>query len=352
MIFVVPDPASAAPISGGNLYNLRLLAALREAGADPQVVDRTGAEAAVRARAASVFVDSLYLDDLPHLRRLAPASSHVFLVAHYLPTLVARGEPPQLAELSSAEREALAAADGFVAPSEFMAAVLGALGAPPRPVGVVAPGMDPALALARTRRQQAEPQHSVPRTPLEAIVVANLVPGKGLQRLFAALAPHLAAGAPLRLTVIGSATMDVEYAAACRACVAGDPALARAVRFVGTLSHAETLARVAQSDLFVSASRMESFGLALAEARALGVPIVARDGGNVAVHVSPEAGGVLCADDAALAAVCARLAREPAELARAAAAAGAARGPVRTWAEAARDVLLLSRLATRTPATA
>jgi glycosyltransferase involved in cell wall biosynthesis len=344
MIFVVPDPASAAPISGGNLYNLRLLAALREAGADPQVVDRTGAEAAVRARAASVFVDSLYLDDLPHLRRLAPASSYVFLVAHYLPTLVARGEPPQLAELSSAEREALAAADGFVAPSEFMAAVLGALGAAPRPVGVVAPGMDPALALARTRRQQAEPQHSVPRTPLEAIVVANLVPGKGLQRLFAALAPHL--------TVIGSATMDVEYAAACRACVAGDPALARAVRFVGTLSHAETLARVAQSDLFVSASRMESFGLALAEARALGVPIVARDGGNVAVHVSPEAGGVLCADDAALAAVCARLAREPAELARAAAAAGAARGPVRTWAEAARDVLLLSRLATRTPATA
>jgi glycosyltransferase involved in cell wall biosynthesis len=86
---------------------------------------------------------------------------------------------------------------------------------------------------------------------------------------------------------------------------------------------------------------MESFGLALAEARALGVPIVARAGGNAAAHVDAAAGGRLVGDDAALAAECALLARDPAErqARRAAAQAARSRSRSRSWADAARDLL-------------
>jgi glycosyltransferase involved in cell wall biosynthesis len=111
------------------------------------------------------------------------------------------------------------------------------------------------------------------------------------------------------------------------------------VRLLGPLPHADTLARVAASDVLLSASRMESFGLALAEARALGVPIVARDAGNAAAHVDARAGGVLVADDAELARECVRLAHDPAELARRRAAARALRPPSRSWADAACDFL-------------
>jgi glycosyltransferase involved in cell wall biosynthesis len=269
------------------------------------------------------------------------------LIAHYLPTLVARGAVPDVAELSSAERAALAAADGFLAPSEFMARALLALGAAPRPVRVVGPGLD----VDSTLRASSERARAAGRAALEAVVVANLVPGKGVLPFLDALAPHLRAGAPLRVNVIGSLVMDPAYAEACRTRVTGDPALAGNVCFAGALPHATSLARVAASDLLVSASRMESFGLALAEARAIGVPILARDGGNARAHVSSCAGGELCGDDAALAAACARLACDPGELARRRAAARAERGPVRSWADGAHDFLALNRDWTNVPVT-
>src|SRR5262249_10204721 len=159
----------------------------------------------------------------------------------------------------------------------YMARALSALGAgaASRPLLVVEPGLDAAL-----RHRGGRPGGE--RDVVHGILVANLVAGKGVLPFLEALAPHLRAGAPVALTVIGSLAMDSVYAAACQERVAREPALAAAVRFVGPLPHAEVLARLDASDLLVSPSRMESFGLALAEARALGVPIVARAGGNAA----------------------------------------------------------------------
>lgn len=292
-LFVIPDVQ--ATISGGNLYNLGLISALRAAGAAPNVIDRTGARGDGRC-----FVDSLYLDDLP---RFAPCH----LLAHYLPALVDGRDA-----LSASERTALLAADGFVAPSAFMAGALARLAPERRPTVVIAPGIETAhVELARASR---------------AVLVANLVPGKGVLPFLRALAPDVA------LAIVGSLDRDPAYAAACR--IAGP-----GVVFLGELSHHDTLAQIAASDFLVSSSRMESFGLALAEARALGVPIVARAGGNAAAHVDETAGGRLCADDDALAAECESLARDRAEIDRRRRAASAHRPTPRTWADAARDFL-------------
>jgi len=328
LVFVIPDVA--AMISGGNVYNAALVSALRAAGAEVHV--RTLADAEVANDAAPGerwLVDSLYLDALPRLRA---RSRRTILLAHYLPSLVAAGAVPSPPALPPAERAALAAADAAVVPSRFMAGALGQLAMAAERIVVVAPGIEvPAAATAATESDD--------RPALHAIVVANLVPGKRVLPLFDALEPELRAGLPLRLTVAGSLTMDAGYAESCRARLAAAPRLADAVTLVGPVAHDRLLALLAASDVLLSPSCMESFGLALAEARALGVPIVARAGGNSAAHVEARAGGVMVRDDATLAAECARLARDRDERRRRRQAARACRPPPRRWADAARDLL-------------
>jgi glycosyltransferase involved in cell wall biosynthesis len=322
--FVVPDPR--ARVTGGNLYNLGLTGALRDAGVDVRVIDRAGCEPRIREAPGPCLVDSLYLEELP---RLKATGAKVYLLAHYLPSLVAHGGVPALEELDGAERAALAAADGFVVPSGFMAHALERL-QPSRRIITVAPAIE--VAPARPGERSAG-------DPLRAVVIANLVPGKGVRALLDALAPHLRDGARLELTVVGSLDDDPAYARACRERVAAEPALSAAIAFTGALDHPSALARLGAADLLLSASKMESFGLALAEARASGVPIVACSGGNAGAHVDERAGGRLSASADELAAECARLARDPVELDRRRRAAQAARLSRRSWSEAASELV-------------
>ncbi|MBS2018718.1 MAG: glycosyltransferase family 4 protein [Deltaproteobacteria bacterium] len=309
-LFVVPDPR--ARISGGNLYNLGLITALREAGVDARVVARDAVRATPDRRDEELcLVDSLYLSDVPRLRPC-------WLLAHYLPALV-EGR----SDLSDTERAALLAAEGFVAPSSFMADALSRLAPEGRPVVVVAPGIEVAHASSRVA-PSADPHAGVARVH-RAVMVANLVPGKGLWELLRALGSRR-----LPLVVVGSHEHDPEYAAKCRAA-------APWVEFLGERTHAETLAMVAASDFLVSSSRMESFGLALAEARALGVPIVALDRGNAAAHADETTGGRLVRTHEELADECIRLALDPVEVARRRDAATGSRPAQRTWAHAATD---------------
>lgn len=295
---MVPDPK--ARISGGNLYNLGLITALRDAGVDVRVVAREAGRQAAEPRGNELcLVDSLYLADVP---RYQPC----WLLAHYLPALV-EGR----SELSGTERAALLAAEGVVVPSPFMADALSRLAPQARPIVVVAPGIE--LAHAEVARVQ------------RAVLVANLVPGKGLLELLRSLGSQR-----ISLVVVGSLDHDPAYAAECRAA-------APWVEFLGERTHGETLATVAASDFLISSSRMESFGLALAEARALGVPIVALDRGNARAHVDEARGGRLLRTDEELAEECIRLARDRVELDRRRDAARAHLPVPRTWADAASD---------------
>ncbi len=322
-------PAFGGPISGGTLYNRELSAALRELE-QPVVVRQPSAadlgQLVVSAR--YTWVDSLYLALLPELGRAAPG--RVGLLAHYLPTFVTLGRAAALCELGHDEAAALSAASSLLVTSGFMREALEPLVATQKPCCVIEPGSHARLAPGALR---------LAASGLRALIIANLLPGKGILPFLAALGEQLQASDRLELTIIGSLVADAGYAERCRHVIAESPALAARVTLRGALEPNETQAELATAQLLISASTMESYGMALREARVSGVPLLALAGGNAARHVEHAAGGELASSVAGLATACLELSRVPRLLAWRIEQARAAAPPARTWQAAARELL-------------
>ena len=91
------------------------------------------------------------------------------------------------------------------------------------------------------------------------------------------------------------------------------------VRLHGNLSRPEIRAVYRQSDIFVSAATLESFGIAALEARCAGLPVVARSGTGIQDFVTHDRDGLLLPSDREMAAALADLAISPSARATAAA---------------------------------
>lgn len=327
--FVVP-PLDGPP-SGGTLYNRELL---RELSSRPQrfgVLELEAAESALRAGAGGYFwVDSLFLDRFESLWQKNDGRHRLALIAHYLPSLVEHGDGLSRAQLSRAEAFALSHVDAALAPSAFMKRTLLRLGlVRPERCFVVEPG-----GFARDRLERP-----VRADGVRAVMVANVTAGKGVATFLRALASELSPHDALKLTIVGRLDAESSYARDCQELVRTEPALEARVSFAGCCSPTQVVAELSASNLLVSASRMESFGMALAEGRTLGVPVVALGAGNTKALVDPAAGGTLVGDLRALARVCRDLSRDrPAHERAAALAFQHARAP-RSFADAADDFM-------------
>ena len=135
------------------------------------------------------------------------------------------------------------------------------------------------------------------------LIAARLHPEKGYEYLFRAI-PVLRARLqqPLRLLVAGDGPMRLAYEAMVR-----DLGYGEVVRFLGFRADVSDL--MAAADVFVLPSVAEAFGLALAEALHLGVPVVATRVGGIPEIVDDDVDGLLVppADSDALAAALARI---------------------------------------------
>jgi glycosyltransferase involved in cell wall biosynthesis len=69
------------------------------------------------------------------------------------------------------------------------------------------------------------------------------------------------------------------------------------VRFAGALTGRALAAELAVADAFVSASRSEGFGVAIVEALATGLPVLATRSGGPDAIVIPECGLLVAPDD-------------------------------------------------------
>lgn len=273
-------PPAQGEISGGHIYNARLAEGLTACSAFSTLpIDDLSAHLA-GGTTGFFLIDSL---DLERVEALPPlgAQQRLGLIAHHLPSLDCFGaEAAERRVLAQArERKLLARFDLVVATGTFGLNYIRALGvaasrvvlippAPPRPAATV---------------------HSATAPPSRALLVANLIPRKGVFELLEALAPALSDDHAFELSIVGRFDLDPAYAARCVAFIASTP-LSRVLRLLGPVPPQEMGAHYQKAHVFVSASRMETFGMALQEARSFGLPILALAGGNAAEHVSSDAG--------------------------------------------------------------
>jgi glycosyltransferase involved in cell wall biosynthesis len=321
--FIVPD--LDRPITGGTLFNASLIAWLRALRCPCRVLScQAAAPAMAKANPGDWFwVDSLYLEMLPRLAMTSRVGAGLGLLLHYLPSLLG----DEAAPLSETETAALRTAQAIVVPSTYLRTKVEQAIGPRARILRVEPG------------RLAHGVASLPQPPARMVMVANLLPGKGVVAFLRTLAARIRPDDDVSLSIIGSSAMDPAYAKRCGE-VARHPALGGRVRLEGALPPDQTVARMSAANLFVSASLMESYGMALAEARCLGLPIVAVPGGHVAAHIDPEAGGERCATPASLADACLSLARDPVEHRRRLALARARALPPRPWSTAAHSFVL------------
>jgi len=323
--------------TGGYRYDRRIIQELRMLGWHvdvldigncfpfPSALERTCAvETLHEVRAGRpIVIDGLAFGALPEAGALQSRTPLVALV--HQPLALASGLPPmQVEAFRKSERRALAAATGVVVTSGTTARILiGDYGVPAEHVSVVPPGND---HVARARG-------SCDGT-VRLVSVGSVVPGKGYDVLIAALAKI--GDMSWRLTIVGDLTRDVAAAAQLRADVEGY-GLADRITMLGALPPEEVMHLYLASDIFVLASRFESYGMALAEAISHGLPVVSTTAGAIPETVPTDAGLLVPPDDAAaLAKAMRRLIGDTAERGRLAANASMRAAQLPSWENSAR----------------
>jgi glycosyltransferase involved in cell wall biosynthesis len=336
--FVLPgDPETC---TGGYEYDRRLVAGLRRLGWEvrvhalperfpaPTPADLAAAAGVLAALpdGARVLIDGLAFGALPEVAAREAGRLRLFALVHH-PLAAETGLTPGEAQrLRQGERAALATARAVVVTSAATAAALRPYGVAPSRIVVVEPGTDP----APPSRGSAAGGGG----PVQLLCVGTLTPRKGhdlLVRALAALRHH-----PWRLDCVGSATRSPATSAALAERVA-TLGLQDRVRWRGELSPAALDAAWDAADLLVSPSLYEGYGMAVAEALAHGLPVVATDVGAAATLVGEEAGLVVpAADQPALERALERVLGDAATRERLAGGAARARQRLPSWEQACR----------------
>ncbi|MFJ6895465.1 glycosyltransferase family 4 protein [Streptomyces hokutonensis] len=350
--FVMPggvdDPA--AP-SGGNAYDRRVSLDLPGFGwqVHKHAVDGEWPRPGAAARAelarvlrelpdgAAVLLDGLVACGVPEI--VVPEADRLGLaVLVHLPLGDETGlEAAVAAELDAKERTVLRAVSAVIGTSDWaVRRLVSHHGLAPDRVHVATPGADIAPLASGT--------DGVSRL----LCVAAVTPRKGQHRLIEALAA--AADLPWTCTCVGGLGTDPEYVDHLRGLIE-QYGLQDRLHLAGPQAGAQLDASYAAADLMVLMSYAETYGMAVTEALARGIPVLATDVGGLpeAVGRAPDGGvpGILVPpeDPAALAAELRGWFGEADVRRRLKAAARGRRAALDGWATTARSLAgVLTRL--------
>lgn len=273
---------------------------------------------------AVVVVDGLAFGAIPDVVRLHGQQLLLVALVH-MPLAEEWGLDVETVRIrEEQERRALAAASAVIATGRGTAVKIAQYGVPANRISVVEPGIDTATIA-----------EGCGDGIVELLCVAAVTPGKGHDVLVRALTKIR----DLRwhLTCAGSLTRNTETVRLVRAAVA-DAGVGDRVSFTGELSECELNERYARTDVFVLATRRETFGMAVAEALARGIPVVATDAGEIRSLVG-DAGIVMPPDDdVAFASALEKVVRDSAYRRSLRQSAIEGRQRLRTWNQAARSM--------------
>ena len=294
-VFVVPGPLETR--TGGYIYDRRMVEGLRQLGWDvyvagldpsfphptPGALDQAAVLLAALPSGSTVVVDSLALGAMPDVIAREAGRLRLVALVHLPLAAGADLDPDRASRFEEGERRALRAARLVVATGKAGRAMLGRYDLEPSRIVIVEPGTDPAPSARGSGRPA-----------VELLCVATVSRGKGHALLLDALAAIPERG--WHLSCAGSLTRDSEAVAMVRQRASGG-ALAGRVSLLGDLDADALDAAYDRSDLFVLASSQETYGMAVAEALARGLPVVATGTGAIPDLVGDDAGIVVPVGD-------------------------------------------------------
>ena len=336
---VLAYPGDLATRTGGYRYDRRLALELEALGwtvvrlslpasfpwPSPADLDATRDCLGRLADRTTVLVDGLALGAMPGLVAAAADRLDIVALVHHPLCLETGLAPASAAALERSERDALGLVRAVIVTSPRTAATLTTLmSVPESRITVALPGTDPAPLAPGSNDGK-----------LRLLCVGTVTPRKGQAFLVEALA---GVDGAWELTIGGSLERDPAAGESLRAAI-NSAGLGQRIHLAGELDEAALAASYAAADLFVSASLYEGYGMALAEALAHGLPIVAAAGGAVPDTV-PAAAGLLVppGDVAALRAALDRCLHDPDLLHALRRGARAARQALPSWRDTAARV--------------
>lgn len=289
LVFAVPG--SLQTLTGGSIYDRKVVEALREDGWWVDVLEWPGTfpfpsedqrlEVAASLAAVPdnslVLIDGLALGTLPGLARKEMDRLRLAALVHHPLALETGLSPMMAATFASEEQDALSCVQAVIVTSQTTAAIVeGAFGVPADKITVAEPGVD-------------RPPPRGERRPGAARIFAmgQIAPRKAHHVLIEALSRI--EDLEWHCVIAGNQERDPETAEALHRQLAM-LGLSERVRLVGEVTEAQAAALYAQSDIFALASVYEGYGMVFAEALAQGLPIVATTGGAIPEVVPPEAG--------------------------------------------------------------
>lgn len=282
--FVVPDGIDdPRRVSGGNVFDGRLRDGLTDSGwamrMTPATVGRTADLGAALARAGDgdlVLVDGLVATRAPGAVEAEAHRLRIVVLAHMLSAAFAGAAPDDV----DGEERMLRCARLVIVTSAWTQAELIARDlVPAHRILVATPGTDDV------------PEATGTLSGGGLLCVGVVAPHKGQDTLVEALAA-LRAIPSWTCTIAGS--LDVRPGFAQRvARRAAQEGLGERIRFAGVLTGQGLDREYRQADLLIAPSRTESYGMALADGLARGIPAIASTAGGIPATVAPSGAAIL-----------------------------------------------------------
>lgn len=329
-------PGDLDSLTGGYIYDRRIVDGLRASGwriavhslserfpdPDDEALAQARRTLAKIPEGMPVVIDGLALGAMPELAHAAAARRPLVALVHHPLAQETGIDCASAARLHDSERRALAAARHVIVTSPATARALEDYGVAADRVTIVEPGTERAPLACGSGSD--EPQ---------LLCVATLTPRKGHAVLFDALARI--ADRRWRLTCAGSGRRAPETTAALERQLER-LGISQRVRLIGELPPQGLVPLYHRADIFVLASYLEGYGMALAEALARGLPVVSTLAGAIPETVPADAGILVPAGNVlALAEALARIMDDRDLRTRLAAGARAARTRLPSWRDAA-----------------
>ena len=280
-------------MSGGYLYDRKLVAYLREQGDTVEVISLPWRNYFSHLTDNLRFrlphgLDLLIEDELNHPSLLAanarPHPYPVFSLVHNLHSSEKRAAWKNIFYLT-VERQYLRSVDGFIFNSPTTHEAVHALVADDKPYVIATPGGDRLGTLPAEQVRARATQSG----PLRLLFLANVTPLKGLHVLLEALR---LVTADFRLDVVGSPAVNPRYAQEMEQ-KAGADGLQSKIFFHGILDGKALTDKLKQAQVLVIPSFYEGFGISYLEGMAFGLPAIGTLAGAIPQLISAGENGFL-----------------------------------------------------------